>query len=82
MGTGVKQPKLEADYSTTSRAEVKNEWSYTSTHPMYLHGVDKDNFTFYQNDGNVGEVNERRTGTQTKCGTEIRNKWGQMKYGK
>jgi hypothetical protein len=27
-----------------SSAEVKNEWSYTSTPPVCLHGVDRDNF--------------------------------------
>ena len=26
---------------------VKNVWSYTSTPPIYLQGVDRDNFTFY-----------------------------------
>jgi hypothetical protein len=26
--------------------EVKNEWSYTSTPPMCLYGVDRDNNTF------------------------------------
>ena len=25
-------------------AEVKNEWSYTSASPIFLHGVDRDNF--------------------------------------
>jgi hypothetical protein len=38
MGTevlfrGVKRPGLEADHSSPSSAEVKNEWSYTSTPP-------------------------------------------------
>jgi len=27
------------DYSSPSTAEVKNEWSYTSTPPVRLHGV-------------------------------------------
>ena len=27
-------------------AEVKNKWSYTSTPPICLHGVDRSNFTF------------------------------------
>jgi hypothetical protein len=44
MGTrgsfsGVKRPGREADYSPPSSAEVKNEWSYTSTAPVRLHGV-------------------------------------------
>ena len=27
--------------------KVKNEWSYTSTPPIRLHGLDRENFTFY-----------------------------------
>jgi len=49
---GVKRPELEADHSTTSSAEVKNAWSYTSA-PHYafmaLCSVTKrhrDNFIF------------------------------------
>jgi len=30
-----------------SKAEVKNEWSYTSTPPIYLRGIDRCNFTSY-----------------------------------
>ena len=30
-----------------SSAEVKNAWSYLSLTSVYLHGVDRDNFTFY-----------------------------------
>jgi hypothetical protein len=30
----------EADHSPPSRAEVKNAWSYTSTPPIRLHGVE------------------------------------------
>jgi hypothetical protein len=32
----------------SSSAEDKNEWSYASTPPMRLNGVDRENFTFYQ----------------------------------
>jgi hypothetical protein len=44
MGTGgsfpgVKRPGRRADHSPPSSAEVKNAWSYTSTHPIRLHGV-------------------------------------------
>jgi len=42
----VRQPGREADHSTSSGAEVKKEWSYTSTPPTHLHGVDKENFVF------------------------------------
>jgi hypothetical protein len=27
--------------------EVKSEWSFTSTPPLSLHDVDRENFTFY-----------------------------------
>jgi hypothetical protein len=36
---GVKRPGREADHLTPSSAEVKNEWSYTSTPPIRLYGV-------------------------------------------
>jgi hypothetical protein len=44
MGTGaltpgVKRPEREAKHSPPSSAEVKNAWSYTSTHPIRLRGV-------------------------------------------
>jgi hypothetical protein len=55
MGTrgsfpGVKRPGREADHSPSSRAEVKNAWSYTST-PQYVFMAwclvkHRDNFTF------------------------------------
>jgi len=36
---GVKRPKLEADHSIPSSAEIKNVWSNISTSPIRLHGV-------------------------------------------
>jgi hypothetical protein len=30
-----------------STTEVKNEWSYDFTPPLYLHGTDRENFTFF-----------------------------------
>jgi hypothetical protein len=39
LSLGVKRPRREADHSPPSSAEVKNEWSYTSTPPIRLHGV-------------------------------------------
>jgi len=36
---------LPADHSPPSGVEVKNEWSYTSSTPIFLHGVDRANFT-------------------------------------
>jgi hypothetical protein len=38
LSLGVKRPEREADHSHPSSAEVKNEWSYTSTPPIRLHG--------------------------------------------
>jgi hypothetical protein len=38
LSLGVKRPGREADHSTPSSAEV-NEWGYTSTPPIRLHGV-------------------------------------------
>jgi hypothetical protein len=36
---GVKMPVREANLSPPSSAEDKNEWSYTSTPPIHVHGV-------------------------------------------
>jgi hypothetical protein len=33
--------------TTQTSANGKNEWSYTSAPPVYLHGVDKDSFIFF-----------------------------------
>ena len=41
----LKQPRRKSDYSSPPSSEVKNEWSYTSIHPIRLHGVDRANFT-------------------------------------
>jgi hypothetical protein len=45
-GTGVTWVCRDIDHSPSSSAEVKNEWSYTSASPIYLHCVDKENFIF------------------------------------
>jgi hypothetical protein len=39
----VMQPDREGDHSPPSRAEIKNEWSYTSLHPVRCNCVDGDN---------------------------------------
>jgi hypothetical protein len=48
---GIKQPGREADHSPPSSAEVKKEWSYTSTAPFvfmaYCLISTSDNLTFY-----------------------------------
>jgi hypothetical protein len=36
----------KVDHSLPSSAEVKNEWSYTSTTPICLHGANREKFTF------------------------------------
>jgi hypothetical protein len=33
--------------SLPSGSKVKNDWSYTNTPPIRLHGVDRDNFNLY-----------------------------------
>jgi len=43
---GAKWLGHDVNHSTPSSAEVKNEWSYTFAPPIYLHGMDRDNFTF------------------------------------
>ena len=48
MGTGVfqkvKRPGREANQSLLPSAVVKIDWSYTSTPPISLRGVDRENF--------------------------------------
>jgi hypothetical protein len=39
--------RYELNHTPPSVAEVKNEWSYTSTLPICLHVVDWENFIFY-----------------------------------
>jgi len=36
-----------ADHSSPPCVKVMNEWSYTSTPPLFLHGIQKDNFILY-----------------------------------
>jgi hypothetical protein len=42
----VRRTGREADHSPPSSAEVKREWNYTSTPPISLHGIYRDNFTY------------------------------------
>ena len=48
---GVKRARREVDHKPSYSAEVKNEWRYTSTPLICLHGVDRDNFTSYDYNG-------------------------------
>jgi hypothetical protein len=43
-GTGVVS-RGEVDYSTQSSVDDKNEWCCTSSPPICLHGMDRNNFT-------------------------------------
>lgn len=45
MSTGSSLPWLKINHSSPSIPEVKNKWSFVSTAPILLHGVDRDNFT-------------------------------------
>jgi len=40
---GSKCPQREVKNSLPSSTEVKNKWSYTSTPPIYLHGLEREN---------------------------------------
>jgi len=42
---GVNQPRCAVNWSPPCCAEVNNEWSYTCTSPVCLHGVDTETFT-------------------------------------
>ena len=41
---GITRPRCDVDHSPPASAEVKNEWMYTSTSHIRLHGVERDNF--------------------------------------
>ena len=43
--SGVELPGCEVNHPPSTSVEVKNEWSYTSTLPIWLHGVDMENFS-------------------------------------
>jgi hypothetical protein len=42
-----KRPGHEVDRALPVNAKFKNGWSYTSTPPTCLHGVDWENFIFF-----------------------------------
>jgi hypothetical protein len=43
---GINRPEREVSHSPPSNAEVKTEWSCTFILPIYLHGLDRNNFIF------------------------------------
>jgi hypothetical protein len=51
LSLGVKQPGHKVNHTPPSSAKVKLECSHTSTPPVWLHGIDYDSFTFYQDGG-------------------------------
>jgi len=44
--TGVKLPMSAVKWSSSS-AKVKNEWSFTTSPSVCLHGVDRNNCSFF-----------------------------------
>jgi hypothetical protein len=57
----LKRLRRDYDPSTTPGATVRNEWGYTSTAPVYLHGMDKDSFTFPFIEAEENSVASRRS---------------------
>jgi hypothetical protein len=43
---GLKRPEHEIHYSPPSRTDVKNNWIYTSSLSICLHGVNRDKFKY------------------------------------
>ena len=43
---GLRRPGSKVNHLHTCTAQVRNEWSYTSTPPTCLHGVDREKFIF------------------------------------
>jgi len=43
---GLKRPERKVDHSPPSSTEGKNDWSYTSSPTIRLHGVEGDKFTY------------------------------------
>ena len=47
VSPGVMRPEFEVDPSPPFSAEVQNEWSYISSPPIHLRGVDRRQLHFY-----------------------------------
>jgi hypothetical protein len=58
----------EVNHSPLSSAEVKNEWSCTSTPPICLPGVDMENFAFFH----LGVQFNRNLIQQKNFGAELK----------
>jgi hypothetical protein len=46
LSTGTKRLGRKPDQSLPRSADVTNSWRYTLKSPVYIHGTDKDDFTF------------------------------------
>jgi hypothetical protein len=46
LSPAAKLPGHEVNHPPPSSAVVKNDWSYTSTPPIHLHGMHRDDFIF------------------------------------
>jgi len=53
----IKRPGSDVHNSPSSSAEVKNEWSYTSSSSPWLHGLDRINLSFTT--GNTKKITAR-----------------------
>ena len=47
---GEKRPGYKVNHSPLPSAEFKDEWRYTSNHPICFHGKDRENYTFVLSD--------------------------------
>ena len=45
LSRGVRWLRREVDHTSPFNAEVKKEWSYTSTHPICLQGTERGSFS-------------------------------------
>jgi hypothetical protein len=84
MGTtvffsGVNWPGREVNHSSLPSADVKNEWSFTSTPPTCLLGVDRENFKFLVTDSPRRNVRgENWEEKRERCVCILRTGWYQF----
>jgi hypothetical protein len=72
MGTAifsreVKRPRCEVKHKRFSSTEVKNEWSYTSSSPIHLRDMDKENFLFLLRVFLCEDSNRAKTPLEVAC---------------
>ena len=78
----VKQLGHEVYHSPPTSVKVMNEWRYISTTPTYLHGEERENFTFYKIRviGFLGPIHNLVCQTEhrileSRCFYQRRNSW-------